>query len=347
MLLSSCFTVRARMAGKFNTTKGSAGNIVIEKSFPVTRDAAACGASAVILGGWCWAYLFMPWQDQQDEMYELADELLAATVGQGKYRLQDKNVKRVGYEKGEPTLRMGLTTNKGDIKNTEPFDNMTAAEELGQVAPPTHPDQRAKYIARWSGEAGLQYRLGSSLFVGAIHREQNYHFRAGTQFGNEQLILGVPITIGGGYRSGLFSIYSGFSLFMDGGYRGVVYQKRLDEVTPGDGDRVVCQRQLPCKTKGVELERNVSWQMMFYEFTGRVSTPEKNAIQGFIEAGASWNIVTILNVRSQDGDEKYGKPLGIGSLYNESLNGIGFNGKYAGLNVTSPLVRIGLSIDFL
>ena len=86
---------------------------------------------------------------------------------------------------------------------------------------------------------------------------------------------------------------------------------------------------------------------MFYEFTGRVSTPEKNAIQGFIEAGASWNIVTILNVRSQDGDEKYGKPLGIGSLYNESLNGIGFNGKYAGLNVTSPLVRIGLSIDFL
>lgn len=347
LFLTGCFTLRARMNSKFQTTKGSEGTITIERSFPAERDAAACGASAMILGGWCWAYLFMPWLDQQDQMYELADELLAKNIGAGKYRIQDRSVKRIGYEEKEPTLKLQLKKDKGDIKDVELFDDMVAAEELGQVVPPSHPDERALRTPTWSGEAGMQMRLGTSFFLGATRRKMGYIFRVGTQIGNEQLILGAPLVLGGGYRKGLFSVMSSFSLFSDGGFRGIVYEKTLD----GDnGDKVegmVCERELPCKNHGVELERNASWTMLFYELAGRITTSSRYPIQGFFEAGFSWNIYTHLNVRSKEGDEIYGKPRGVASLYNENHNGIGFNGKVAALNEMSGMFKAGISIDFL
>lgn len=344
-LASSCFTVRARMNGKFQTTKGSEGQLTIDRSFPVERDGAACGASIMLFGGWCWAYLYMPWVDQQDQMFELADELLSKNIGPGKYRIQDRAVTRIGYKKSEPTLKLKLNKDNGDIKDPDLFDNMVAAEELGQVLPPSDPDNRAQHTPIWAGEAGLQLRLGSSFFLGATRRQMGYSFRVGTQIGNEALILGVPLILGGAYRKGLFSVHSSFSLFVDGGHRGIVYEKTLsteDNKTYG----IVCQRKLPCMNRGVELERNASWTMLFYELAGRVSTTDRHPIQGFFEGGVSWNVFTRLKVREQDGDEAFGRPRGVGSLYNESRNGIGFNGQVAGLNAQSPMLKAGVSIDF-
>ncbi len=111
LLLQGVLPVRARMAGQYKSAKGSQGVIGIEKSFPVYKDAAFCGASAILLGGWCWPIYLCP--QIQDEMYELADELLEKTLGRNKYRLADRNVKRIGYYNTEPTLKLSLKVNKG------------------------------------------------------------------------------------------------------------------------------------------------------------------------------------------------------------------------------------------
>ncbi len=43
----------------------------------------------------------------------------------------------------------------------------------------------------------MQTRLGSIFFSGAMRRQMGYQFRIGTQIGNEQLILGLPLNLGG------------------------------------------------------------------------------------------------------------------------------------------------------
>lgn len=210
---AGCGTVRFEYEADIDVDDGREGTLFYERSYDAGGHQVACAITAIFYGGWCWAYLAMPTDEQEARLRRDAEDY-AAEKAKEDVSLRYGRARRVSYEDERVRARLKLTgekkseekaANKPKTITREDPDEDDAAEDgyegrsrkverplresgikilfpavigIGIAAEMVDPDT-------FSCELGTGAMLGTSYtgiygaLKGAVHKEKKYDIRAG------------------------------------------------------------------------------------------------------------------------------------------------------------------------
>lgn len=307
---ASCTSVPMRYQANVVTQDGKKHELdyVYQESY--AAHGGFCALTAIAVGGWCWAYFFLPGSDS----YRIADEqgrsLIARKLDGQPYSLIESKVTRLDWnQKGEYSQFIEVEAFTGLGEELEEVMEKTVAQRLG--------------VGRWTisldlGTDNSSHGFGPRLsyFQGAY--EFFYAYGASVYQDN----LGNPSALGFNY---LFSnVYAGmsFSQLKDKGVRHPVYEGGY-----------------------VDAERDLEWRMNFIHFHVGVMSDILAKDKWFLRAETGLGGVTSVKIEdseSSDYDSNLGEIKGVAVRKGED----GGQTQKVGDGFGGPYIQVGVAYIF-